>query len=41
VVDTEKDAVKRALENFEQIRKEKISGAKDIINDESEYKDEE
>jgi flagellar motor switch protein FliM len=44
VVDTEKDAVKRALENFEQLRKDKISGVQDIMNDESddnEYGDEE
>lgn len=41
VVDTEKDAVKRALENFEQLRHDKISSAKDIMNDENEYRDEE
>ena len=33
IIDTEKDAVKRALENFEQQRHEKISGVKDIINE--------
>jgi flagellar motor switch protein FliM len=33
VIDTEKDAVKRALENFEQLRHEKISGVKDIMID--------
>ena len=33
VIDTEKDAVKRALENFENMRHEKISGVKDIVND--------
>lgn len=32
-IDTEKDAVKRALEDFETKRKEKISGVKEIIND--------
>ncbi len=31
IIDTEKDAVKRALENFEKQRHEKITGAKDII----------
>ncbi|WP_321778725.1 flagellar motor switch protein FliM [Sulfurimonas sp.] len=34
VIDTEKDAVKRALENFEDIRHDKISGVRKIINDE-------
>lgn len=34
IIDTEKDAVKRALENFEELRHEKISGFKDIINNE-------
>jgi len=33
VIDTEKDAVKRALENFEKQRHEKISGVRDIINE--------
>ncbi len=33
VIDTEKDAVKRALENFEQERKNKISGVREIIDD--------
>ena len=32
VIDTEKDAVKRALENFEQKRHKKISGVRDIID---------
>ncbi|MDF1883808.1 flagellar motor switch protein FliM [Sulfurimonas sp. SAG-AH-194-C21] len=32
VIDTEKDAVKRALENFEQLRQEKISGVREIID---------
>ena len=32
VIDTEKDAVKRALENFEKQRKEKISGVREIID---------
>jgi len=32
VIDTEKDAVKRALENFETSRKEKIIGVQDIMN---------
>ena len=36
VIDTEKDAVKRALENFEKKRHDKISGVSDIINDEEE-----
>ncbi|WP_294963085.1 flagellar motor switch protein FliM [Sulfurimonas sp.] len=35
VIDTEKDAVKRALENFENLRHEKISGVRDIVNDEN------
>ncbi|MCF6340136.1 MAG: flagellar motor switch protein FliM [Sulfurimonas sp.] len=34
IIDTEKDAVKRALENFEVIRREKISGVKEIIQKE-------
>jgi len=34
IIDTEKDAVKRALENFEQLRHEKISGVQDIISQE-------
>lgn len=34
VVDTEKDAVKRALQSFEKSRHDKISGVKKIINDE-------
>jgi len=33
IIQTEKDAVKRALENFEQQRHDKISGVQDIIND--------
>jgi len=33
-IDTEKDAVKRALESFEVKRHEKITGVKDIINKE-------
>jgi len=40
VIDTEKDAVKRALENFEQQRQAKISGVKDIIDDTMEDEDE-
>ncbi len=31
IIDTEKDAVKRALENFEDMRHEKLSGFKEII----------
>ncbi len=38
LIDTEKDAVKRALENFEQTRYEKITGVKDIISEEAKYK---
>jgi len=42
IIDTEKDAVKRALENFEQLRHEKISGVKDIMTeDETRYYDNE
>ena len=41
IIDTEKDAVKRALENFEQQRHEKISGVKDIINEKISIDDEE
>ena len=38
IIDTEKDAVKRALENFETLRREKISGVKDMImREENEY----
>ncbi|MEA3331892.1 MAG: flagellar motor switch protein FliM [Campylobacterota bacterium] len=40
IIDTEKDAVKRALENFEQLRHEKISGVKNIIHDDD-YNEEE
>jgi len=45
VIDTEKDAVKRALENLEHVRHEKISGVKEIVNDmnnneDTEYLDE-
>ena len=36
IIDTEKDAVKRALENFETSRQEKISGVKEIIQREQE-----
>ena len=36
IIDTEKDAVKRALENFETTRQEKISGVKEIIQREQE-----
>jgi flagellar motor switch protein FliM len=32
IIDTEKDAVKRALENFENLRHEKISGVKEIVD---------
>lgn len=41
VIDTEKDAVKRALESFETIRREKISGVKDIMFDEEQRLEEE
>jgi len=41
IIDTEKDAVKRALESFEKQRHDKISGVKDIINDENITNDEE
>jgi len=40
IIETEKDAVKRALENFEKLRHDKISGVKSIINDEEEDEDE-
>ncbi|MCF6309100.1 MAG: flagellar motor switch protein FliM [Sulfurimonas sp.] len=36
IIDTEKDAVKRALENFETTRREKITGVKEIIQQEQE-----
>jgi len=46
LIDTEKDAVKRALENFERLRHDKISGVRDIISEsgkdddaEDEYED--
>jgi len=42
VIDTEKDAVKRALKDFESKRKEKISSAKEIIEvEEEDFFDEE
>jgi len=42
IIDTEKDAVKRALENFEQLRHEKISGVRDMMieADKEEYEEE-
>jgi len=36
IIETERDAVKRALENFEQLRHDKISGVKNIIHDSEE-----
>ena len=33
IIDTEKDAVKRALENFENMRHDKISGVREIVNE--------
>jgi flagellar motor switch protein FliM len=39
IIDTEKDAVKRALENFEITRKEKITNVKEIIKQEQEDKE--
>jgi flagellar motor switch protein FliM len=41
IIDTEKDAVKRALENFEKQRQEKISGVKEIIENEIEEEEDE
>jgi flagellar motor switch protein FliM len=41
IIDTEKDAVKRALKNFEKLRQEKISGVKEIIEDKIEDVDDE
>jgi len=41
IIDTEKDAVKRALESFELQRHEKISGVKDIINEKVNTEEEE
>jgi len=41
VIQTEKDAVKRALENFEKLRHDKISGVQDIINDNTNQSNEE
>ncbi|MBU0720808.1 flagellar motor switch protein FliM [bacterium] len=35
IINTEKDAVKRALENFELLRQEKITGVKDMIADDT------
>ena len=40
MIDTEKDAVKRALENFENLRHEKISGVRDIVHGEEKTKEE-
>jgi flagellar motor switch protein FliM len=39
-IDTEKDAVKRALESFEKQRRDKISGVKKIINEGNKTDDE-
>jgi flagellar motor switch protein FliM len=39
MIDTEKDAVKRALESFESLRHEKISGVQDIIEEEKQGDD--
>lgn len=39
IIYTEKDAVKRALESFETLRRDKISGVKQIIQDEQEHQD--
>ena len=41
VIDTEKDAVKRALENFEVTRREKISGVREIMLEEQEKDEDE
>ncbi len=41
IIETERDAVKRALENFELIRREKISGVKEIMLEEEAGYDEE
>jgi flagellar motor switch protein FliM len=42
IIETEKDAVKRALEKLEKQRHEKISGVKDIIHEDDDlFKDEE
>ena len=40
IIDTEKDAVKRALENFEIKRHEKISGVREIIDEEEKIEEE-
>ncbi len=40
IIYTEKDAVKRALENFETSRRDKITGVKDIIKEERKIQDE-
>jgi len=40
MIDTEKDAVKRALENFENLRHEKISGVRDIVDGDEKTKEE-
>ena len=41
IVDTEKDAVKRALENFEKERHDKISGVREIIESETQESEDE
>jgi flagellar motor switch protein FliM len=41
LIDTEKDAVKRALKEFELKRKERIVGAKEIIKIRDEYEEDE
>jgi len=41
IIETEKDAVKRALENFEKLRHDKISGVRSIINDNEEDEEDE
>jgi flagellar motor switch protein FliM len=41
IIETEKDEVKKALENLEKQRHEKISGVKEIIHEEEHHNEEE
>ncbi|MDK9694539.1 MAG: flagellar motor switch protein FliM [Sulfurimonas sp.] len=41
IIETERDAVKRALENFESVRHEKISGVKEMMTQDKNQYDEE
>lgn len=40
IIDTEKDAVKRALESFEAMRHQQVSSVKDMMNEDAEFNEE-